>query len=316
MGTEDDSYTRCVTRKIMVAAVARAMDPGCKFDNMLVLCGTPGLGKSSILDKLALGWFNDSILTFEGKDAAELIQGVWIVEIAELQALRRTDVARVKQFLSQRIDRFRPAYGRNVKEVPRSCVFFGTTNDRDFLDDMTGNRRFWPVDVDTQAVKKEVWKDLTEEEIAQIWAEAKVRWQVGEKLYLSKDEEAEAARRQEEHRDMPPMEEAIEDFVYQEIPEDWDNWPISRRMDFWAPDGEGGVIEKDKLKLVPRTKICAVEVWVELYGNKRKECKRSDAAVIKGILRKLLLKNGWKETDLRTYNNIYGQQKKCFVKVG
>ena len=109
------------------------MEPGCKFDNMLILCGPQGLGKSTLLDRMSKGWYNDSIRTFEGKEASELLQGVWLVEVAELDAFRRTDVSRIKQFLSLRYDRYRAAYGRNVKELPRCCVFFGTCNVSDFL---------------------------------------------------------------------------------------------------------------------------------------------------------------------------------------
>ncbi len=304
MGAEDDSYTRCVTRKILTAAVARAMEPGCKFDNMLVLCGTQGLGKSSILDRLARGWFNDSILTFEGKDAAEMIQGVWIVEIAELNAMKRSDVSRVKQFLSLRTDRFRPAYGRNVKEVPRSCVFFGTVNDRDFLNDLTGNRRFWPVDVDVHPVTKKVWTDLTDKEVDQIWAEAKMRYQVGERLYLMEEQEKEATKRQEDHRDISPMEGMIFDFIEKNVPENWDEWPLDKRRDFYA-----GLAVMDGVKLVPRDKICAMEVWLELYGGDRRyTTTNAEYRKIKPMLRKLLVKNGWNEYSFRTYNKVYGQQ--------
>lgn len=312
MGAEDDAYTRTVTRKILTAAIARAMNPGCKFDNMLVLCGTQGLGKSSILDRLAQGWFNDSILTFEGKDAAELIQGVWIVEIAELNAMKRSDVSRVKQFLSLRSDRFRPAYGRNVKEVPRSCVFFGTVNDRDFLDDLTGNRRFWPVDVDVQPVKKHVWTDLTDEEVAQVWAEAKMRWQIGERLYLTEDEEREAMKRQEDHRESSPMEGMISDFIDKPIPEDWDSWTLDKRRDWWS----GMVSATQGIRVVPRTKICAMEVWLELYqGDRRYTTTNAEYRKIKPILRKVLRQKGiWQEINMRNYNAIYGQQR-AFVQV-
>ena len=134
---------------------------------------------------MSKGYFNDSIRTFEGKEASELLQGVWLVEVAELDAFRRTDVARIKQFLSLRADRYRAAYGRNVKELPRCCVFFGTCNQMDFLQDTTGNRRFWPVDVGEQPHSKTVWDDLTPEVIDQIWAEAKARWQMGEATYLT-----------------------------------------------------------------------------------------------------------------------------------
>ena len=84
---------------------------------MLILCGPQGLGKSTLLDRMSKGWYNDSIRTFEGKEASELLQGVWLVEVAELNAFRKTDVSRIKQFLSLRYDRYRAAYGRNVKEL-------------------------------------------------------------------------------------------------------------------------------------------------------------------------------------------------------
>lgn len=160
LGAADTSYTRAVTRKTFTAAVARAMTPGCKFDNMLILCGPQGIGKSTILDKMSRGFFNDSIRTFEGKEASELLQGVWLVEIAELDAFRQSEVSRIKQFLSLRADRYRAAYGKNVKELSRCCVFFGTCNNYDILRDTTGNRRFWPVDTRVQAPTKSVFEDL------------------------------------------------------------------------------------------------------------------------------------------------------------
>lgn len=261
LGANDTPYTRAVCRKVFAAAVARAMTPGCKFDTMLILCGPQGIGKSTIIDRMSRGWFNDSIRTFEGKEASELLQGVWLVEVAELDAFRRTDVARIKQFLSLRADRYRAAYGRNVKELPRCCVFFGTCNQMDFLQDTTGNRRFWPVDVGINPHDKTVWKDLTDDMIDQVWAEAKVRWQCGEKLYLTGEVEEEAIRVQEGHRETSPREGLIIDFVNREVPDDWDSWPLDRRRDFWAMNAQG------EYTLVPRKRICAAEVWCELFGG-------------------------------------------------
>lgn len=304
LGAEDSPYTRTVTRKIMVAAVARAMNPGCKFDNMLVLCGTQGRGKSSILYRLSKGWFNDTVLTFEGKEAAELIQGAWIVEIAELNAMNRSDVSRVKQFLSQQIDRYRPAYGRNVREVPRSCVFFGTVNEMDFLSDLTGNRRFWPLDVDVTPGGGDVWKDLTDDTIDQIWAEAVMRWRIGERLYLTPEEGEMAVRAQEAHRDSAPMEGQIEAFIDRQVPKDWEDWSVDRRRGFWAGMvGEG-------VELVDRTEICALEIQTELYhGDQRRKIRQ-----IKAILRKILNeRGGWTEKRKR-YCNDYGTQR-VFVKL-
>ena len=281
LGAVDDEYTRAVCRKAFTAAIARAMDPGCKYDNMLILCGPQGIGKSTLLDKMSRGWFNDSIRTFEGKEASELLQGVWWVEVAELDAFRRTDVARIKQFLSLRYDRYRAAYGRNVRELPRCCAFFGTCNQMDFLQDMTGNRRFWPVDVGVQPARQSVWEDLTEAEVAQIWAEAKERWEAGERLYLTGEIERQAQEKQEQHREASPKEGLIADFLTREIPRDWQNWPVDRRRDWWANATQGNV------ETVKRSRITAIEIWCELYNGNQKDFRQTDTREINNILAKL-----------------------------
>lgn len=281
LGAEDTPYNRAVCRKSFTAAVARAMEPGCKYDNMLILCGRQGLGKSTLLDKMSRGWFNDSIRTFEGKEASELLQGVWLVEVAELDAFRRTDVARIKQFLSLTADRYRAAYGRNVKEYPRCCAFFGTCNERDFLQDMTGNRRFWPVDVGSQPATKSVWRDLTDAEISQVWAEAKARWQTGEQLYLTGEIEKVAQEMQEQHREASPKEGIIADFVSKEIPNDWANWTLDRRRDWWANTTHGEVETKK------RDRITAIEIWCEAMNKNQSDIKQMDAREINAILAKM-----------------------------
>lgn len=299
LGAEDNSYTRAVTRKSFVAAVARAMSAGCKFDNMLILCGPQGIGKSSILDKMSRGWFNDSIRTFEGKEASELLQGVWIVEVAELDAFRRTDVARIKQFLSLRVDRYRAAYGRNVKELPRRCVFFGTCNQMDFLQDTTGNRRFWPVDVGITTPARH-WSDLDDATISQIWAEAKARYTDNEQTYLTGEIEAAAKERQEMHRETSAKEGPIQDFVAQKVPADWQNWPLNRRRDYWATNAGGSYT------LVERDRISAVEVWCELFNGSMRDLKNADAREINGILSNV---SGWKRSDKTFRNGPYGVQR-------
>jgi putative DNA primase/helicase len=307
LGAQDTEYNRAVTRKAFAAAIARAMTPGCKYDYMLILCGPQGLGKSTIIDKMSRGWFNDSITTFEGKEASELLQGVWLVEIGELDAFRRSDVARIKQFLSLRADRYRAAYGRNVKELPRCCVFFGTCNQVDFLQDMTGNRRFWPVDVGVEPKKKSVWDDL-DAEIDQIWAEAKMRWQLGEPLYLTGTVEVEAREKQEEHREASAREGMIQDFVARQIPEDWQKWPIDRRRDFWAQTAHGDI------KLVDRTTITAIEVWCELFNGNIRDIRYQDAREINAVLANI---PGWRRSSkiLRAgpYNTQRGYEKYTVV---
>lgn len=293
LGAEDTPYTRAVTRKAFTAAVARAMTPGCKYDNMLILCGPQGIGKSTILDKMSHGWFNDSIRTFEGKEASELLQGVWIIEVAELDAFRRTDVSCIKQFLSLTSDRYRQAYGRNVTEFKRRCVFFGTCNNIDFLQDTTGNRRFWPVDTRAQMPTKDVFNDLTSDEIDQVWAEAYFRFITGEQIFLSGDTAEAAMVKQEAHRERSIQEGVIAEFVAQKIPDDWAKWTVDRRRDFWA----GGIKAEDaSINLVDRQTICAAEVWRELYGHPMDEkAKKSETREINSILASI---PGWKNAGV------------------
>ena len=280
LGAKDCNYVRAVTRKAFTAVVARAMEPGCKYDTMLILSGRQGLGKSLLLDKMSMGWFNDTIRTFEGKEASELLQGVWLVEIGELDAFRRTDVARIKQFLSQRFDRFRASYGRHVQELPRRCVFFGTTNAKEFLSDRTGNRRFWVVDVGDYPRRKKVWEDL-DKELDQIWAEAVLRWRLGERLYLIDDEEETATLEQNAHRETNGREGVITEFLDKPIPKDWVKWSLDNRRIFWASSNH------DTADLVERDRVCALEIWCEALGGQIRDFKRNDAQEINDILRAL-----------------------------
>ena len=299
LGAEDSAYTRAVTRKAFTAAVTRAMQPGAKFDCMLILAGPQGLGKSTLLDKMSRGWFNDSIRTFEGKEASELLQGVWLVEIQELDAFRRSDVACIKQFLSLRVDRFRAAYGRHVKELPRCCVFFGTTNTAEFLQDRTGNRRFWPVDVGVHPAVKSVW-DTLPGEVDQIWAEAKLRWQAGEALFLTGDLEQAARDRQEAHREVSAKEGVILDFLAKPVPDDWLKWPLDKRRLFWA----GACVDGD-LHLVPRDRVCALEIWCEAFDGRARDLRNSEAAEINSILAHA---DGWVAASSARFGP-YGKQR-------
>ena len=143
LGAEDTPYTRAVMRKSLCAAVGRAVVGGIKYDYMPIFTGPQGIGKSTFLAILGKKWFSDSLTTFEGKEAAELIQGTWINEVGELSAFTKQETQVIKQFLSKTEDIYRAAYGRRTDKYPRRCVFFGTSNDSEFLKDMTGNRRFW-----------------------------------------------------------------------------------------------------------------------------------------------------------------------------
>lgn len=281
LGAADNLYTRAVTRKAFTAAVARAMTPGCKYDNMVILSGPQGIGKSTLLSTMAGDWFNDSIRTFEGKDASELLQGTWLVEVAELDAFRGSDVSRIKQFLSVRTDKFRKAYGRNTGEYPRSCVFFGTTNASEYLRDKTGNRRFWPIDTSVQPATKNIFNQLQNER-DQLWAEAFVRWQAGEPLYLEGEVKKIAEEYQEGHRETSAREATVLGFISKNVPEDWSKWPLDKRRMYW-----GGITTNDVSKpinLVPRDRVCALEVWCEAFGGSIKEYNTREASEINSVI--------------------------------
>ena len=142
-------YLCLVGRYILLGMCNRIMEPGCKFDYCPVLEGPGGLGKSTFVEALASSaFFGDTHFDVaRGKDGQEQVQGLWIYEIAELANFGKAEIGLIKAFISAKIDRYRPAYGRTVEAYARQCLLFGTTNESTYLRDRTGNRRFWPIPV-------------------------------------------------------------------------------------------------------------------------------------------------------------------------
>ncbi len=278
LGAADTPYVRAAARKSLVAAVARAMQPGVKYDTMPILSGPQGLGKSTLLRTLGGEWFNDSLSSFEGKEACEMIQGSWLVELGELNGLTRSENNQVKQFLSKTDDIYREPYGRRTGHYPRRCVFFGTTNEKEFLRDHTGGRRFWPIDCAVQKPTRSVFKELAGE-TEQIWAEALMYWRMGERLYLEGDAARTAQSEQEKHMESSAKEGVIREFVSRKVPPDWQKRDLSQRRLYWA--NEFGQQGKD---LVERDRVCALEVWCECLGGDIKYMKKADAKEINNIL--------------------------------
>lgn len=300
LGAADNEYTRAVTRKAFVAAVARTYKPGIKFDIMTILAGRQGIGKSTLLRKMGrYKWFTDSIRTFEGKEVCELIQGMWIIEISELEALNKADNNRVKQIMAQEIDRYRAAYGRHVQDCPRRCIFFGTTNNSDFLKDYTGNRRFWPVDIGEQQRTKSVFADL-DNEVDQLWAEAVYRFRAGESLVLSDDLAKLAEEAQEDHRTWGVYEGNIREYLDRKVPSNWSRMSLAERQVFLSGK------DAAEQELVPRTKVCALEVWCEALGGNFTNMKYNDAAEINGVISKI---GGWRKLKKAVRFGYCGPQK-------
>ena len=292
-GAEDTVYTRTVTRKAIVAAVARIYRPGCKFDYMLTLRGPQGIGKSTLFAKLGGAWFSDTFSTVQGKDAYEQVQGVWIVEVGELAGMKKAEVETIKLFISKQVDRFRPAYGRRIQEFPRQCIFIGTTNEEQFLRDPTGNRRFWVVETPNEP-SSELWDEITEDVVRQIWAEAVELYKKGEKLYLPRSIEKMAREVQERYEEENPRAGIVAEYLDRLLPEDWDQKdPYQRRA--WLENCSDGTVKRDT--------VCTMEIWVEALGGNADKFDAYASKEIRNILAKLpeWKNQGNKQKTVRPY---------------
>ena len=305
LGAEDCEYTRSITRKMLVAAVSRVFNPGIKFDYMLVLVGRQGIGKSYIINLLGREWYSDSLNTVYGKEAYEQLQNAWILEMAELSATKKADAEAIKHFISKTEDSYRQAYGIRVDTFKRQCVFFGTTNENEFLKDRTGNRRYWPLMVGVNKPLKNLFKDLNKNEINQIWAEALYLYKCGEKLILEGEVEREANLKQEQHLESNSKEGMIREFLNMKLPKSWDKMDVFERRIYI---GEGDGLREEGC--IIRDKVCSAEIWVELFGGDMKMFYKGNAREINDILRKIdgwsALKNG--AGKLR-FGKIYGVQR-------
>ena len=220
-GTPDTEYERTVGTKWMIGAVARVYEPGCKMDNMLVLEGPQNLGKSTALAALfGRQFFTEMVNELrDHKRFMEQIAGKWVVEFAELSAIRRADVELVKAVISMQVDRARLSYGRKSAERPRQCVLAASVNpkhDAGYLTDPTGNRRFWPV----RCTKIDMPKLIRKRD--QLWAEAVVRYRSGEQWWLNEEEVERAGDEQADRMAIDPWVEFLEGklnpgFVYTSV---------------------------------------------------------------------------------------------------
>lgn len=304
MGAEDNKYVRAVTRKWMCAAVARAMNPGCKFDNMLVLVGPQGIGKSNLAFALSRGWFTDSLGRMDSsKDSYERLAGVWIAEVAELAAAKKAEVEDIKNFISKREDTFRRAYARENGVFKRRCVFYGTTNDVEFLRDRTGARRFWPVEV--TGFNHGVLHGL-EDEVDQLWAEAVVRWREGEVLWLDNEEEWDLSREiQESHTAVDEWVDAIQTYLDTLLPDDWDTRDrLQRRAYFdWESSAAVGDLGHREEGSAPRTRVSGTEIRWECFGTKAGNSNDTSARRIANIMNNM---PGWTRIRKPYRDRCYG----------
>lgn len=205
MQAPDTPYTRFVGRAWLISAMARAFKPGCQVDHTLVLESSQGKGKSSAFQILAREWYLGSLPRVDDKDARHILIASWICEIQELAAFRGIEAQKVKAFLTDRVDKYRPPYGRFTVTRPRSCVFAASTNEGDYIQDTTGARRFWPVKVGYVDMKG------LERDRDALLAEARDAFLAGSTWYPEQKSEihAEIETQQEERQAVDPWEAQV-----------------------------------------------------------------------------------------------------------
>lgn len=300
LGAKDSKYIRAATRKPFVAAVARIYAPGIKFDSIAVLVGPQGCGKSTIIARMGKEYYSDSLNLLDMKDkaGAEKLQGYWILELGELAGMKKADIELVKAFASRTDDIYRPSYGRTVESHPRQCVILGTTNSESgFLRDITGNRRFWPINV-TGESKKKPW-DITNEEVEQLWAEAKYLYRHGETLTLNSEENAEAVEEQIGAMETDERQGMVEEYLDTLLPENWSSLDIYERRNFLTDSTAAkGTIARDA--------VSNAEIWCECFCRNLSDLKPADSYAIAALMTKV---GGWNRTGKIRKLPVYGRQR-------
>lgn len=291
LGADDSELNRAVTRKAFTAGVARIYQPGVKFDYMTTLYGKQGHGKSTLLSYMGGDWFSDSLSEVTGKGAYEALQGKWLIEMAELSATKKAEVEAIKHFISKQVDSFRVAYGRHNEDFPRQCVFFGTTNNSDFLRDDTGGRRFWTISIDKNNARKDVQELRDSALVAQMWAEAKHRYNNNEALYLPANLEAEMNDRQATHTEDDYLEGIIEAFINTKIPACWRDLDVDTKRQY-IQSGNEDILPKEAndAEWEYRDRVSPVEVWCECLGNDRSKFPKAEQFRIKSAIKSM---KGW-----------------------
>ncbi len=305
LGATDNIYTQSVAVITFVGAVARVFEPGVKFDTCTVLVGKQGTGKSKFISKIAVNpeWFTDGVTTFDGKDFYESIQGKWIIELGEGTAFQKSIKERSKQAIASQQDFYRRPYGRNPEQRPRQCVFLGTTNNYDFLKDETGDRRYYPIDVNIANATKNIDKDLISEYIAQLWAEALYLYRNDQCIYIRDSQVlALAEQEQRKHFDESPLQSDIFNFLEIPITSDWYTLSLEERRSHIKRCQEGDT----STGAYRRDRVSVKEIACELFSYELNQpIDRKFSLDIARTLTAL----GWNKTGKVERLNIYGLQR-------
>ena len=275
LGVEKNKYSTECMKLFMLGAISRAYRPGCKFDYMPVLVGEQGVGKSTFFKILAGNddWYNDNFNTVDGDKATEKLRGMWIVELAELLAVKKAQaVESIKAFITSSMDTYRPPYGRRTEQRPRVCVFAGTTNSNHFLTDRTGNRRYLPLMVRKAFVNKSMFENKKEvaEDFRQAWAEA---------LHIYKTTKAKLT-----------------------LPKDLEDTVLEIQGSYAEEDVRVGIIQ-EWLDNTEEDTVCVIAIYEQALGNEHQKPDRRISNELHDIMQHSI--KGWKKVE-----NEHGGRKK------
>lgn len=269
LGVDDNSYTRAVARKWMAGAVARIYEPGIKFEMVPIIAGKQGLGKSTLFQRLGGDFFTDSLRSLGNtKDDYQLLIGAFIIELGELSSMSTTETDQIKSFVSARSDKIRLPYARTTQTYKRTCVFAGTTNTSQYLNDLTGNRRFLPMPVNHKP-KMDVFQ-LNDDVIQQIFAEAYLIYKNGEKLFLDDIlDNAIADEYREEATERGLFFSEIEEFLDMPVPSGWDNMQLFNKRSYYNRYKEDGITDKNSKKMDKTSSKEIAQVVFRAEGSDR-----------------------------------------------
>lgn len=296
-GVTPTAFTRMVARKVLVAAVARIYEPGCKWDHTLVLQGDEGLGKSWWVDKMARGYSAPLVGKLNDKDTLITMQRSWIMVADEGFSLKKADSDVMKEFLTRREDVFRLPYDREAQPHPRHTVIWASINDEVFLRNQQGNRRFLIV----RCEQKVDFDAITDDYIAQVWAEAVHLYRAGERLFLASDEGEVAAAEREQFTEEDALVGVIQEYLDTLVPDEWDTMSPEARQ-IWLANRADGTVAAGTRRI---ERVCSAQIWVEALGNRVGNHRRTDLLEINTALKHV---GGWVALPGRHRLPAYGPQ--------
>ena len=276
MKCDDDDYSREVSRMIFYGGIMRLYHPGCKFDYMPILIGEQGTCKSTLVSWLAMNTNSyREVLTIEGKEGAELLRNAWVCEFSELLAMVRSrEVESMKAYITREIDTFRPAYGKHVIDIPRHCIFIGTTNNYEFLIDKTGNRRYLPIEINTNRGELYQQEEKIKKCVLACWREAKHLMDKGE--------------------------------IYLTIPNKYDDIIEEHRLQATEDDPQEGLLAQYLAGKEDGDKVCGLEIHTEVFKDLSKNYRSIQARNISNLMRRF---PEWVKSKNATRLGDYGTQR-------